>query len=153
MSEEKGQGDKVVYPAGGEKPALKPTYQGIQKIFLGAEHERHREHAEEVLSKLILKEIYPLEGDGFLDYAQDYDDFSLLIEWWDFNDRGEFIWDGTLQYFLKYYDANGRYLTDNELSHQINEVRKDLLARMKEREQWGKEVQKRLKQMEEETDE
>jgi len=118
------------------------TYEGIEKIFLRAEHARHKEHAEEVLSELVRREIQPLLGDGFLDYSQEYDDFPLYVEWYDFDQDGEFVWAGTLQYFIHYIAQDGRVLTDQELAHEIEEIRKDLLARMKELEERGKEVEK-----------
>jgi hypothetical protein len=144
---EKGAGTGVNPSAGVN--ALKTTYQGIQKIFEHAEHERHRDHAEEVLSELVRKEIQPLEGDGFLDYAEDYDDFTLLLEWWDYDDDGTYSCQGTLQYFLKYYDyKTGKYYSDDELGAQVEKVRKDILRREKEREEWGKEIQKRMEEAE-----
>jgi len=148
-SGEKGKEEKGVTHVAGVNATLKPTYQGIEALFERAEHARHKEHAEELLEKLVGRKIRPLMGDGFVDYDEGYDDFSLFVEWWDYNDRGEFVWAGTLQYFLKYYYPDGRYLSDKELSHQINEVRKDLLRREKEREEWAKELEKRLEEGEE----
>ena len=141
---------KSVKQEGGEKLVKEID---ITPIFERAEQERHREYAEELLEKLVARKIRPLMGDGFLNYDEYYDDFQLLVEWWDYDEEGRFGWDGTLQYFLKYYYPDGRYLSDKELSHQINEVRKDLLARMKEREEWGKEVARRLEESEVEKNE
>ena len=123
--------------------ATMKTYEGIQKIFLRAEHGRHQQHAEEVLSELVRKEIVPLEGDGFLDYDQYYDDFKLLLEWWDYDRDGTYSWQGTLQYFIHYY-KDGKYLTDDELTREVKKIRKDILRKEKEREEWGKELEKLL---------
>jgi hypothetical protein len=149
MTGEEKEGEKVAtgYPAGGEKPASKEIYQGIEKIFERAEHARHKEHAEEFLDKLVREEIYPLMGDGFVDYDEYYDDFQLLVEWWDYDEEGRFGWRGTLQYFIHYH-KDGKYLNDDELAREVKKIRKDLLRRIKEREQWAKEVEKRLEDSE-----
>jgi len=150
MAEEK-QGKVVAEnPTGGEKPALEPIYKGIEKIFNKAERERRREHAEEVLSKLVRKKIEPLMGDGFVDYDEFYDDFQLLIEWWDYDDEGRFGWAGTLQYFIKYFDfKTGKYYSDKQLAHEVNEIVADLHRRLKEREEWAEELEKRLEEADE----
>ena len=125
---------------GGEKPVKEID---IEKIFERAEHGRHQQHAEEVLEELVGRKIRPLMGDGFVDYDEYYDDFPLLVEWWDYDEEGRFGWAGTLQYFIKYCQ-NGNYYSDKELAHEVNEIRKDLVRRIKEREQWGKEIARRL---------
>jgi len=125
----------------GVNASVKPTFEGIEKMFERAEHARHKEHAEEFLEKLVEEKIQPILGDGFLDYSEEYDDFPLSVEWYDFDQDGEFVFAGTLQYILKYHEK-GKYLTDDELAHEVEEIREDLLARMKELEERGKEVEK-----------
>jgi len=143
VTEDKEKGETGINPPGAGVNA--PKMIDIEKIFDRAEHARHREHAEEVLSELVRKEIEPLMGDGFVDYSEEYDDFPLLVEWWDYDEEGRFGWAGTLQYFLKYFDfKTGKYYSDKELAHEVNEIRKDLVWRMKERDEWAKELEKRL---------
>jgi len=143
MSEKEKERKGVMdYPASGEKDALKEI--DITPIFERAEHARHEEHAFELLDKLVRERIQPLENDGFLNYDEFYDDFVLMIEWWDYDPDGTYSWQGTLEYFLRYTAKDGRPLTDDELAAEVEEVRKDLLRREKEREEWGKELEKRL---------
>ena len=149
-SGEKGKEEKGVTHVAGENATI---FEGIKKIFERAEHSRHREHAEEFLDKLVREKIQPLEGDGFLQYDETYDDFVLMLEWWDYDPDGLYSWQGTLEYFLKYYYKNGKYYSDDELAAQIDEILADLLRKEKEREEWGKEVARRLEESEVEKNE
>ena len=142
MAEKEEEEEKENTQLAGVNASAK-TYEGIEKIFNQAEHARHREHAEAFLDKLVQKEIVPLEGDGFLQYDEGYDDFELLLEWWDYDPDGTYSWQGTLQYFIHYY-KDGKYLTDDELKREVKKIRKDILRKEKEREEYGKELEKLL---------
>jgi hypothetical protein len=141
MTGKKKEGEKVAtgYPAGGEKPAFKEIYQGIEKIFERAEYERHEEHAEELLARLIDKKLLPLESGTWFKYDEAYGDLELFVPWWDY-DEGAPREVGTLSAVVRFV-SHGKFLSDEEIERQVDEIRKDLQQKVREREERGKEIE------------
>jgi len=139
MQEKEGK-KKVVtgYPASGEKDALKEI--DITPIFERAEYARHEENAEELLARLIDKKLLPLESGTWFKYDEAYGDFQVLVPWWDY-DEGAPREVGTLSAVVRFVDRNGKFLSDEEIERQVEEIRKDLEKKIQEREERAKELE------------
>jgi len=127
---------------GEKEKGVNPSASGVndaQEIFNGAENARHREHAEELLAKLIDEKLLPLESNTWFKFDEAYGDFQILVPWWDY-DEGAAREVGTLSAVVRFVDRNGKFLSGQEIERQVEEIRKDLQQKIREREERAKEV-------------
>jgi len=109
----------------------------IERLFNMAQanvaKQKTKEEITEFLNKLADEKLYPLEHKTELQYNEYYD-YEVLIPWFTYNENGYYVQAGTLSYVI-HINKNGRVLTDKEIKKQVEDVKKDYLSRVKEREE------------------
>jgi len=141
--EEKGAGTGV-NPASGEKGAFSPKPIDLERLFFGVQSnlakEKSKKEITEFLSKLADEKLYPLDANAGLQYNEYYDDFEVLIPWFTYDENGYYVQAGTLSYVI-HINKNGCILSNEEVKKQIEDVKKDYLNKVKEREERQQEVE------------
>jgi len=93
-----------------------------------------------LINQLVDEKIHPIEGLASAEPAEGYPGiFNIMIPWWDYDERCYTYDAGTLEYtvfYMKKEREKWRYLSEDEIRHQIEEIREDLLRREKEREEY-----------------
>jgi len=93
-----------------------------------------------LINELVDEKIHPIEGLASAEPAEGYYGiFNILVPWWDYDINCEAHEVGTIEYTV-FYAKKGkrgwRWLSEDEIRHQIEEIREDLLRREKEREEY-----------------
>jgi len=114
----------------------------IERLFNIAQanvaKQKTREEVTEFLNKLADEKLYPLEHKE-LQYNEYYD-YEVLIPWFTYNENGYYVQAGTLSYII-HINKNGRVANYKEIKKQIEDVKKDYLNKVKEREERQQEVE------------
>ena len=139
---EKGAGTGV-NPASGEEGAFSPKPIDLERLFFGVQSnlvkEKSKKEITEFLSKLADEKLYPLDANAGLQYNECYG-YEVLIPWFQYDENGYYVPAGTLNYTVHIIKKN-HVLSDKEIKKQINDVEKDYLTKIKEREEKQREVE------------
>jgi len=114
----------------------------IERLFNIAQanvaKQKTKEEVTEFLNKLADEKLYPLEHKE-PQYNECYG-YEVLIPWFQYDENGYYVPAGTLNYTVHIIKKN-HVLSDKEIKKQINDVEKDYLTKIKEREEKQREVE------------
>ena len=115
----------------------------IERLFNIAQanvaKQKTKEEVTQFLNKLADEKLYPIKRNTELQYNECYG-YEVLIPWFEYDENGYYVPAGTLSYVI-HINKNGHVLTDKEIKKQIEDVKKDYLSRVKEREEMQQEVE------------
>jgi len=115
----------------------------IERLFNSAQanvaKQKIKEEVTEFLSKLADEKLYPIKRNTGLKYNEYYD-YEVLIPWFTYNENGYYVKAGTLSYII-HINKNGRVANYKEIKKQIEDVKKDYLNKVNEREERQQEVE------------
>jgi len=115
----------------------------IERLFNIAQanvaKQKTKEEITEFLNKLADEKLYPLEHKTQPDYNECYG-YEVQIPWFQYDENGYYVPAGTLSYTVHIIKKN-HVLSDKEIKKQIEDVKKDYLNKVKEREERQQEVE------------